>query len=173
MNRTRRLIASGMIATLVLAGAACSDDDDDKSSDKVEQTTTTTEAAAADAPEPGDTIEVVGSDYAFEGLPDELAAGTYKVAFSNEGAEEHEIFIFANPKGLSLEEIMALGPEEGMKQVVPAMQMPAFASPGQAAPEAVEISLEEGEYVAVCFIPAKGDQQPHFAHGMQHEFTVV
>lgn len=188
MRRTTPL-AAALAGLLIVSLAACGDDDADTTA-----APPVTEAPAADTPdepaadhgddhdeepaeepaqepaEGGTTLEVVATDFAFEGLPTELAAGTYTIELVNEGAEEHEIALFKNPSGLSLEELFALPQEEAMAMVEIAGVV--YAQPGQAAPEAIVAELTPGQYIATCFIPTPTDGRPHFLHGMQQEITV-
>jgi plastocyanin len=176
-TRLRRRIAVGLLAsTLVLVAAACGDDDDTGLGDTVPVGSDVDDGPAGVGPDEGDdavrTIDVVGADFSFEGVPSELPAGTYEVTFTNEGTEMHEVFIFLNPEGIPLQELFDLGPEEGMSKIVPVMEMPLFAEPGASSPEPATIELEPGEYEVVCFIPTPTDGNPHFHHGMHTTITV-
>jgi hypothetical protein len=116
-------------------------------------------------------VDVTARDFGFEGLPTELAAGSYEFHFRNTGAELHELVIFRNLEGLSLEELHALGPQ-GVVEKVELVGI-VFADPGQPAPDVIVADLAPGEYEVVCFIPTPTDGQPHFAHGMHAVITVA
>jgi plastocyanin len=177
-TRLRRRLAVGLLATaLVLAAAACGDDDDSDLGATVPAGSDVDDGpAGGGAGDEGSdairTLDVVGADFSFEGVPSELSAGTYEVTFTNEGTELHEVFIFQNPEGIPLQELFDLGPEEGMSKIVPVMEMPLFAQPGASAPAPAVIELEPGEYEVVCFIPTPTDGNPHFHHGMHTTITV-
>jgi hypothetical protein len=123
-----------------------------------------------------ESIDAVGTDYEYEGIPDSLPAGTATVTFSNEGEELHEIGLIRinDDVDLSLEELLQLPEEQAMTmaQFVGA----AFAAPGEA--DTTYLDLEPGRYGAVCFIPQgtthehEGNGPPHLALGMLAEFTV-
>jgi hypothetical protein len=119
-----------------------------------------------------ETVDVTGIDYAFQGVPDSIAAGTTAFAFTNSSdGEEHEMIILrkADGEALSFEEILALPEEEAMEkaQFVGAT----FAPPGGEGSTLAD--LEAGSYAMVCFIPVGGeDGPPHFTEGMFTEFTV-
>lgn len=126
-------------------------------------------------------VEVTATEYSFEGMPDEVSAGRVAVLLTNEGAEAHEIGIGrkADDATESLDELLALEEEEMMEKLQPVggAFAPTTGSQGLAI-----VDLEEGEYVAVCFIPVgtvmgeeetEGDGPPHHAEGMALEFTVT
>jgi hypothetical protein len=120
-----------------------------------------------------ETVDVTGIDYAFQGVPETISAGTTAFAFTNASeSEEHELIILKKADGetLSFEEILALPEEEAMEkaQFVAAT----FAPPG--AEGSTLADLEPGSYAMACFIPVGGaeDGPPHFTEGMFQEFTV-
>ncbi len=130
-----------------------------------------------------ETIEVTALDYAFEGLPDEISAGTVLVKFVNDGAEVHELAMFTVNEGeeRSLEELLAL-PEEEVETVATEVTGGAFALPGGTF--YTTFDLVEGRTAAVCFIPVgatpdaleSGEEPegaPHFTEGMAEEFEVT
>jgi hypothetical protein len=120
-----------------------------------------------------ETVAVGGVDYAFEGVPSTIEAGTIAFAFTNESdAEDHEMVVFRKADGetRSAEELLndpALA-EAGPGEFVTAT----FAPPGGEGAALTE--LEPGDYVMVCFVPVGGaeDGPPHFTEGMLSEFTV-
>lgn len=140
---------------------------------------------SATVPECGfETVAVTGVDYAFEGLPETISAGTVALEFENatEAGEMHEIALFKKAEGetRSAEEIMndPAAEEEGPGE---------FAGVSFAPPGVTSIGLTEltpGEYIAVCFIPTGSGEideeqaeegaggPPHFTQGMLAEFTV-
>ena len=115
----RTLLAATLTAGLLLA--ACGEDDDDTTDAAAGDAavTTTTEAPAEDQPTvtgvsaggdddaaPG-TLEVEAVDYAFQGLPESVPAGT-KLTFTNSStAELHELVAMRIPdeEARSLEEL--------------------------------------------------------------------
>ena len=121
-----------------------------------------------------DTVDVNAVDYAFEGVPETIEAGTVAFALTNstENDEEHEMVIFSKADGVteSFEDLLALPQEEVESKVVFAGA--AFAPPGGEGSALAE--LAPGDYAMVCFIPVGGgeDGPPHFTEGMIQEFTV-
>jgi hypothetical protein len=117
--------------------------------------------------------QIKAVEYAFEGVPDELDAGLTSFAFTNEGAEEHEMVLVRRADGVqeSLDELLALPEEESMSKIE--MAGVTFAAPGNTSYLAAD--LQPGTYFLVCFIPVGGaeDGEPHFMHGMKAELTVA
>lgn len=130
-------------------------------------------------------VNVTAEDYAFEGIPETVAAGETLISFTNTGDEAHELLLLHKNEGVTetFDEILALGEEEGQALVTQAAGT--FAMPGG---EGWTTSrLESGEYVAICFVPvgmtpeameaaetggAEPEGPPHFTEGMIREFTV-
>lgn len=126
--------------------------------------------------------EITAVDYAFEGLPESVEPGQIGIRLDNQGDELHEAAILRINDGvdLSVEELLELPEEEA--EAVTEFRGVAFAPPGEQASTVVD--LEEGRYVAICFIPVgttsleeagppgDSDVPPHFTQGMVQEFEV-
>lgn len=124
-------------------------------------------------------IDVVATDYAFDGIPDDLDAGATTFDLTNGGAEVHEVAILKKNEGVteSFDELLALPEEEAGDKVT-------FVSIGGPVPAGgssyAVADLEAGDYLALCFIPTgmtamdgpPPEGPPHFMQGMTHEFTV-
>jgi plastocyanin len=158
-----------------------------------------TAGSEASAPS-ADVLQVTAVEYAFEGLPTSVPAGT-SVGMTNGGAEVHELVIVrvADDVTQSLEELMAMeGDPMELGLVEQVGEMPLFAAPGATAEGSLTLE-REGRYVAICFIPqgltdmsllanlgpdadpsampaelqAIMGNPPHAALGMVQEFTVT
>lgn len=116
-----------------------------------------------------DRLDIVASEFTWSGLPTQLPPGSYPLTLRNDGTEIHEIRIFENTEGMTLEELFALGPVDIEAHVESAAFV--IAGPG-ATSEQTTVELGAGTYEVVCFIPASSDQQPHFAHGMHATIQV-
>lgn len=129
-------------------------------------------------------LEVTGSEYAFGGVPESLAAGPVVVTFTNTGSEFHEFALMRVNEGVTetAEELLALSEEEAMTKVTPAGG--AFAAPGEDGYTVVDLTT--GRYLAVCFVPEGATPEnmpaieagthegaPHAMLGMVQEFTVA
>jgi hypothetical protein len=127
-------------------------------------------------------VEVSAADFEFEGLPDELDAGSAAILMTNDGAEAHEMAIMRKADGVtqSWDEILALPQEEAEALVE---QVGGTFAPTNGAKGLAIVELAPGEYLAACFVPAgttvasdgsftEGTGTPHFMHGMTAEFTV-
>ena len=149
---------------------------------------------------------MTAQDYHFEGLPTSVPAGS-SLTLTNAGAELHEIILVRKNDGVteSFDELLALPEEEAFQKVTTAGVL--FAAPGQSASMGIDATgapapmesitlVDEGEYLAICFIPQGTTEMPdfsaeappssgapaastapqgppHFLLGMKQEFTVT
>lgn len=125
--------------------------------------------------------DVTATEYAFAGLPDELAAGPVSFELGNDGSEMHELQLVRRNDGVTepVEELLALPEEQVMSKVTP-VGSGAFAPPGESGYMVVDLAA--GDYIALCFVPTgmTGEDQPpapdappHAAHGMVAELSVA
>ncbi|MGI9665717.1 MAG: hypothetical protein ACR2N2_01270 [Acidimicrobiia bacterium] len=140
-------------------------------------------------------VEVTSVDFAYEGLPATVAAGT-QITMTNASATEVHEFVairLADDETRSVEELVALPPEE-MAALFPNVATVLVAAPGE---EAVAVEgdgtlTEPGRYAIICVIPTGADPQeyfeaaaaseggppdveggpPHIVHGMYAELIV-
>ena len=166
----RRWIAVGAaVGALALVGAACGDDDDSSSSD---DTSDTTEAAQGETTE----LDVTALDFEFEGIPDEIPAGTAEVTFTNDGEEDHVLEVYRINDDSTVEELLNMSEQEALEHLTEAGGV--FAADGATDTGTLDIA-EPGRYVAICPIPegtageTQGTGPPHFVHGMVQEFEVT
>jgi plastocyanin len=105
------------------------------------------------------TVTVVAQDYHFEGLPTSVPAGT-ALELVNEGVEIHEIVVARKNDGVteSWDELIALPEEDVLGKVT--ILGPLFASQGETAEGTIALE-QEGEYLAICFIPQGTTEMPH------------
>jgi hypothetical protein len=118
-------------------------------------------------------VDVSATEYKFEGVPATVPAGTVAVNLTNDGTEAHEMIMFKRADGedRTIDELLAL-PEEQMFSAL-SFAGAAMADPGKSG---VSIAtLDPGRYIAVCFLPAGGNEgsPPHFMQGMTAEFEVA
>ncbi len=175
------MVASCAALALPMGFVACSDD-----------------AETSAAPEGEDTapvVEVVAVDFAFEGLPDSIDAGTQLTLRNDAQSELHELVAFRldDDETRSVEEILALSPEEAQAALgEPSTVILAPPSSEQVAVPVGDGKLGEvGRYAIVCMIPTGADPDeymaaaatsdgppdvaggpPHVVHGMFAELTV-
>lgn len=129
-----------------------------------DSTATPTSTPGPTTPTAGPTVTIGVRDYAFDGVPARIAAGT-PIAITNTSATEaHELTAFRLPDGeaRSLAELQALPPDQLGALFPGAPALALVAKPG-ADGELVlgDGSLDEpGRYLLVCFIPmgAKPDE---------------
>jgi hypothetical protein len=177
-TRSRRTTAALAAATaLALAASGCADND-------------TAEAAPPDEP-----IEVTLVDFAFQGLPETIAAGTRLTVANAAESELHELVAFRLPddEDRELAELAQLPPDQ-LEGILGRPTTVLLAAPGGEQIAAIGDGTfdEPGRYAVLCFIPtgvepqvyleaaaASGDEPPqveggppHFVHGMVAELTV-
>ena len=158
---------------------------------ETEESTTSTEATTTVSE--GEQIEVRGIDYGFEGIPNDVAAGTSLRFVNASDTEPHELVLFLLPdtETRSLLELLQLPPEE----LEPILGEPVGVNVAPQPGEEGEMALgtltltEPGRYAALCFLPVgvdpervassqgpltpePGDGPPHFTRGMADEFVV-
>ncbi len=190
---TRGLVALAAIATCVLSacggGAAAPDAPDAAATDDV-----TAQAAEPSSSAAGETVEVTAVDYAYEGLPATVAAGS-QLALTNTSTEElHEMVVFRLPddEARPVAEILALPEDEAGAMLGGEPAAVILAPPGEAGFPAVGDGTlaERGRYAVICSIPTGADPQeyldapatdgppdidggpPHFTVGMLAELVV-
>lgn len=189
--RTLTRFGAGVLALSMAMGvAACGDDSDDDAAD--DEMTTTTEAEEAAEP-----ITVTAVDYRFEGLPEEIEAGTKLQLVNQSAGELHELVVIRIPDGedRSVADLVALPEEESdaiFGDVEPATVLLAPPSSTEQIPAVGDGTIAEpGRYAVVCFIPTGADPDaylnappsdgppqveggpPHAAQGMFAELTVT
>lgn len=125
-----------------------------------------------------ESVEVSAVDYAFEGVPETLPAGTTTFVFSNEGQELHEMLMLRlKDPSESIDDLLKLGEKEAQKHID--FISASFGPPGTTDIESKELTA--GKYALVCFVPVgstsekaarKAQGPPHAVRGMTLEFTV-
>jgi plastocyanin len=153
-------------------------------------------APAEDSAAP-ETIEVVGVDYAFEGVPATVPVGTELTFRNDSDVEAHEMVVFriADDEERPITELLALPQEEGAESPLTflggAAAVPGAESVGLGGSPAATTLTEPGRYALVCHLPVGadpdaiaealqgadgppdlGDAPPHFTEGMVTELTV-
>jgi hypothetical protein len=187
--RTLQRVGAGLLAlTLAVGIAACGDDDDDTADGTTTSETDTTEPA-------GETVEVTAVDYAYEGLPESIEAGTRLTLTNSSTAELHELVAFLLPatENRSVDEIAAL-PEAELEALFAGEPAAVLLAPPGGGDQIEAVGdgtfTEPGRYLVFCAIPTGADPDaylnappgdgppeveggpPHFTQGMYGEFTV-
>lgn len=193
MKRTTRLLGA-LAASAVLAACTTAEADDTPAAGiSPSETAPAEDDTVAEA---GDTVEITGVDYGFDGFPEALAVGTTLTFRNGSDAEYHEMAVMrlSDDEDRSVEELLTLPPDEAMASMT-------FVGVAAAAPGASgtvidgDLALDQpGRYVATCFIPVgadpavvekafsgaegqdgppdMGDGAPHAMEGMVAEFVV-
>ena len=177
MTRSRRLLVMSLTALLTAAVAG----------PVAAQSPSAPAAPPASIPA-GPAITVLATDYHFGGLPTSIPVGT-TLTLDNQGAEVHELIIVRKNDGVTQtwEELLAMQENEAFQYVTLVAEMPLVAAPGATAEGALVIA-QEGEYIALCFVPqgmtefpdpsaspnpAWETAKPHFMLGMMQLFAVT
>ena len=167
----RGIINLGLSAGLAIALAACSGSGSGA-------TTSATPAGSGAATGPA--IAVTGSDYKFDGLPAEVAAGS-TLTFKNASDDEEHLLVVVRKNDdatRELEDLLKNGTsdeQQSMTTQVGELE----AAPGQRASGTIKLD-KPGEYLALCPIPVgsmassgpAADAMPHYMKGMYQVFTV-
>ena len=124
-------------------------------------------------------LDAVAIDYAFEGVPATLPAGTTIVTLDNQSAagEFHELTMARINDGVSetVEQILAMSDTDAAARV--SLAASASAEVGEIG--GATIDLVPGRYLYACFVPMgsigaqEGTGDPHYLSGMYGEFTVA
>ena len=115
-------------------------------------------------------VTVHANEFAFI-APASIAAGTTTFRLVNDGKEVHQISILQLAKGKTLADYVT-----AMKANKPAPWAVGVGGPNAAGPgQTIDatLTLEEGNYILVCWVPSPGAPVPHMAKGMIQPLTVT
>ena len=122
-------------------------------------------ACASGSEAVGGTIEVTGTEYAFEGVPALVAPGA-EFTFTNGGEEVHEMIIIkvVDGEARTLEEILALPEAESDALVAEFLGVVIDTPSGEPmnaedGPAVITVN-DPGRYAVVCFLP-QGSRRSH------------
>ncbi len=127
-----------------------------------------------DLPEAAGSITTDGYDFVIEGL----TAGTNEVAFTNGGPEQyHHALLAPLADGASVDDVTAFFASEGEPEGPPPLDFEKSVSTAVLAPgqeQVIDLTLDAGEYVVLCFLNDKGGGPPHaIGNGMITSVTVT
>lgn len=114
-------------------------------------------------------VTVTAHDYAFE-APDQIAAGFITMRLVNQGPSLHHVQLLKLEEGKTMADFAAALKAGGPPQWALPAGGPNPPESGDTA--TVEMKLDPGQYVMVCFVPA-ADGQPHLMKGMMRPLTVT
>ncbi|MGI8774842.1 MAG: hypothetical protein ACR2KQ_07505 [Actinomycetota bacterium] len=125
-----------------------------------------------------ESVDITAVEYAFEGVPPTLEAGTHTLNFKNGGEEMHEMLLIRyKDDETTIEDLMKMSDKDAQKKIE--FLGASFGPPGMEDSETKEFT--PGKYAILCFVPVgatdedaaeKAKGPPHVAKGMSAEFTV-
>lgn len=178
----RRLIGTIGVTGVLIATPACGGSDDPAAP---------VEAPTAETPAP---VEVTAVDFAFQGLPDTVPAGTVFALANDADTELHEFVAIRLPDDETRPVAEIVANPDDLVALFPNVATVLLAPPGEAPIAAVGDGTltEPGRYAIICAIPTGADPAeylaaaaeseggppevaggpPHFVHGMFGEIVV-
>lgn len=131
-------------------------------------------ASPADLDEPVVAAEVTLIDMAFVDLPSQIQPGDHTWKVTNGGPQLHEIVVLRLAEPLNPEQLIGiLTGEVPIEGGPPPFEVVGGTAPmGEGAVNYLELTLETGPHMAICFIPDAETGMPHFLMGMIARFDV-
>jgi hypothetical protein len=126
-------------------------------------------ATSAKAAPPKADLTISMKDFHFE-LPAEIKAGKQVWKITNDGPQPHELQVLKLALGKTVDD-MAVFFEKG-EGTPPFDTFGGMQGLNQGMSGWLNLDLQPGTYVAICYIPDPKTGQPHFALGMLMPFTV-
>lgn len=140
-------------------------------------------AETTSPPAPTADITVAMTEYAFEGMPNQITAGDHIIQFTNTGTQPHYAAIYQVPAGETTEQLSqalhsiytgtptAGATPSGVDQSFTSVGLTGVLSPGNMF--WIPFNLPAGTYAMVCLVPDKSSGVPHAGLGMVQVFTVA
>ena len=128
-------------------------------------------AGAGGAAPPAAEGTIVATEYAFES--EGLKAGTNTVLFDNAGQEPHLVVAVGLKEGRTLAEARRFFRTEKGEPPIDEGRSFSTAVVEGGVKQSVELELDAGRYVLICFVPDRKGGPPHVAKGMISEATVT
>jgi len=105
-----------------------------------------------------------------------LKAGTHKLLFKNDGPNQvHHAQLFPIAKGKTFADVQAFFSSDSNSNAAPPVDFDkgsgtTVLGPGQS--QVVDLTLQKGNYVVLCFLNDRAGGPPHFTKGMLQQVTV-
>ena len=129
------------------------------------------EKGKGDLPEADQSI--TATEYSFD--IDGLTAGTHKLKFTNDGKQLHHAVMFPVAEGATLDQAKAFFATDDEPEGPPPVDFESGTNTivlGGGQEQVVDVTLQKGDYVVICFMTDKEGGPPHVAKGMIGEATV-
>ena len=162
--RKRRLVAVGAIALAIGVLPACGGDDSSS-------TAATSAAATTGSTGDGTSVAVTLQEFAIAAAPASAPAGSVTFDVTNDGPNDvHEFVVIKTdlgPTELPVDDKGVVDEEgAGIEPVDEIEDIEVGATPS------LTVDLEAGNYVLICNIYSKSEQEAHYSEGMRIGFTV-
>lgn len=99
-----------------------------------------------------------------------LSAGHHLLAVENGASQAHELVVFKLAPGKHMPDFLAWFQKPQGPPPASAVGGASPLAPGRR--NVVALDLTPGTYGFICFLPDRGDGQPHFVHGMMKEVVI-
>ncbi len=116
-------------------------------------------------------LQIHLADYTFHPTAP-LGAGTHTIHIVNTGPQVHDLQIIKLDAGTTLEMFLAALMPGAPPGPPPGAFVGGIGGLSVGREAYITVTLDQGNYAIVCFVPDVNDGQPHLAHGMIHEFVV-
>lgn len=122
------------------------------------------------APLPATSETATLADYGFT-FSTPLHAGAQRVTVRNVAQQMHELVLVRLAPGKTGKDFLSWA-EGGMKGPPPGSFQGGVSPIAPGVENVVDLNLQPGKYLLVCFLPDAKDGKPHLAHGMVQELTI-
>jgi plastocyanin len=123
-----------------------------------------------EAKAPASNVKISGGDYLFE-APEKARSGKATIAFTNAGAEVHEVAIVRLNEGVSIQDYLGALTAETPEGPPPGIFVGGVQGINPGESQTATLTFEKGSYGLLCFF-ANAEGVPHFALGMVGQINV-
>lgn len=115
-----------------------------------------------------ESVEVVTTEYEFDGIPGDLPAGEVTFEVRNEGGENHDLVLRRVIRERDILEVLELSQPDQAEYLENTGATPAVPPGGSSS---LTVTLESGTYAYLCLVTAESGR-PHAYLGMRGRFEV-
>ncbi len=122
--------------------------------------------------QPKSTAEIMLKDFTFV-LPNTIPAGPVILKVTNQGPQPHELDLLKLAQGKTLEDAKTFLNSNNPAGPPPFTDAGGMGALALGSSAWLKLTLQPGNYVAVCFVPDAKTGKPHYMLGMNSSFTVA